>query len=169
VRLNASIALAYDDYTEAIREFPGFALKYYMRGITQHRRGNYEQAVRDYADAVRLNPGFAAAYNDRAWTLYLLGRNGEALDDIGRAVTLASGNASHLGTQGHVLAALDRRQDALAAFEQAMAVADSDWIESYQTALKRHGYYTGRIHGEYDAATRAALGACLQAGCRVMD
>ena len=67
------------------------------------------------------------------------------------------------------MAALGRRKEALATVEQAMAVTDSDWIESYQKALKRHGYYKGGIHGEYDPATRAALVACLLVGCRVIE
>jgi hypothetical protein len=67
------------------------------------------------------------------------------------------------------MAALGRRKEALAAFQRAMAVGDPNWIESYQKALKRHGYYSGGIHGEYDPATRAALVACLLAGCRVIE
>ena len=169
MRLDPSIALAHDDYTEAIREYPGFAQEYYKRGNTQRRKGNYEQAVRDYAEAVRLNPGHAAAYNVRAWTLYLLGRNEEAIEDAERAVALTPKNVYHLGTRGHVMAALGRQKDALATFERAMAVGDPDWIESYQKALKRHGYYKAAIHGEYDPATRAALLACLLVGCRVIE
>ena len=104
-----------------------------------------------------------------AWALYLLERHEEVLGDAERAVSLAADNADYLGTEGHVLAALGRRQDALAAFERAMAVADTGWVGLYQEALTGHGYYSGAIHGAYDPATRAALQACLEAGCRLIE
>ncbi len=110
-----------------------------------------------------------AATSAGARALYLLERHEEALGDAERAVSLAVDNADYLGTEGHVLAALGRRQDALAAFERAMAVADTGWVGTYQEALTGHGYYNGAIHGAYDPATRAALQACLEAGCRLIE
>ena len=42
-------------------------------------------------------------------------------------------------------------------------------MKHYQEALAGHGYYSDPIDGVYGATTRAALTACIQAGCRLVD
>jgi hypothetical protein len=43
-------------------------------------------------------------------------------------------------------------------------------VRTYQEALAKHGHYRGAIDGKaYWPQTRAALAACLDAGCRVLE
>ena len=74
-----------------------------------------------------------------------------------------------IDTRAHVLAALGRRGEALAEFERVMQMGGANWVRSYQGALADHGYYRGAIDGAYGAGTRAALVACLEAGCRLEE
>ena len=101
--------------------------------------------------------------------LYLMGRNAQALADVDRSLSLEPGDAYTIDTRAHVLAALGRSREALAEFERAMQISGADRVRKYQEALAKHGYFQGAIDGAYGAATRAALAACLNAGCRVVE
>ncbi len=148
------------------RQGKGFAWAYHNRGVTYADFGEHRRAIADYDQALRLNPGLAQAYNGRAWTLYLMGRNAEALGDVGWALSLDPGDVRAIDTRAHVLAALGRQSEALAEFERAMQAGGADWVRTYQEALAKHGYY---IDGAYGPVTRAALVACLDAGCRLLE
>ena len=58
---------------------------------------------------------------------------------------------------------------ARAGFERAMRVGGANRVREYQEALAGHGYYRGAIDGAYGPNTRAALVACLEAGCRLLE
>ena len=92
-----------------------------------------------------------------------------SLGDVDRSLSFAPGDAEIIDTRAHVLAALGRRHEALAEFERTMRVGGADWVLTYQEALVKHGYYRGAIDGSYGPNTRAALVACLEAGCRVQE
>ena len=161
---------AIEDYDQALRLNPGYADAYNNRGSAYNNLGEHRRAIEDYGQALRLEPGDAGAYNNRAWTLYLLGRNAEALWDADRSLLLRPGNAGTIDTRAHVLAALGRWNEALGEFERVMRVGGTDWVRTYQEALAKHGYYRGAIDGgAYRPQTRAALAACLEAGCRVVE
>ena len=151
-------------------------LIYSNRGLAYKGLGEYRRAIEDYDQALRINPGHAIAYNNRgfvynvlAWDLYLEGRNAQALADVDRSLSDRPGNAATIDTRAHVLAALGRTREALAEFERAMRIGGAERVRKYQKALARHGYYDGAIDGAYGVGTRAALAACLDAGCRVLE
>ncbi|MFQ5567944.1 MAG: peptidoglycan-binding protein, partial [Paracoccaceae bacterium] len=105
----------------------------------------------------------------RAWVLYLEGRNTEALGDVERSLSDRPDFLDAIDTRAHVLAALGRRGEALAEFERVMQLGGANWVRSYQGALAEHGYYRGAIDGVYGPEVRAALVACLEAGCRLLE
>ena len=98
-----------------------------------------------------------------------MGRNSEALADADQSLSLRPGDPATIDTRAHVLAALGRSREALDEFELAMQAGKADFVRMYQEALAKHGYYNGAIDGAYGAGTRAALAACLDAGCRVVE
>jgi tetratricopeptide (TPR) repeat protein len=167
--------------TEVIRsgQYSGKDLvrAYNNRGNAYANLGNPARAIKDYDQALRLNPGFIKAranrgivYNGLAWDLYLKGRNAQALDNADRSLSDRPDSAAAINTRAHVLAALGRRNEALGAFERVMRVGGADWVRTYQEALAKHGYYPGAIYGgAYGPQTRAALVACLDAGCRLLE
>ena len=143
---------------------------YYNRGLAYYNLGEHRRAIEDYDQAARLDPGDANSYNNRAWALYRVNRNTEALGDVDWALTLRPGDPAIIDTRAHVLAALGRRNEALGEFERVMRVGGADWVRTYQEALAKHGYYRGAIYGGgYRPQTQAALVACLDAGCRLLE
>ncbi len=129
----------------------------------------HAQAIENYDQVLRIDPSDWVAYDHRATALYLLGRNTEALGDADRALSLSPGEPSFLETRAHILAALGRRGEALAEFERAMQAGGADWVRWYKELLIKHGYYRGVINGVYGPESRAALMACLEARCRLVE
>jgi tetratricopeptide (TPR) repeat protein len=160
---------AIEDYDEALRIDPRHALAYNNRGNAYSYLGEYRRAIEDYDQALRHDPGHAWTHNNRAWALYLLGRNAQALDDVEQSLSLGHGDANAFDTRAHVLAALGRTRAALASFERAMRFGRAGRVRAYQEALAKHGFYRGAVDGAYGPETRAALVACLNAGCRVIE
>ncbi len=186
LRLNPGLASAHynrgeiyfqrGDYQQAIRDFtrtiglaPDYTFAYYSRGVANERTGEIEEAILDFTHTVRLKPSYAPAYNDRARALYSLGHLREALRDSELAISVAPDTPSYLATHSQILAALGRSEGAFATLEQAMAVANADWIKKYQQAMSRDGYYRGPIDGRYGPATKSAMRACLVSGCNLAD
>jgi type II secretory pathway predicted ATPase ExeA/tetratricopeptide (TPR) repeat protein len=186
IRLNPGLASAHygrgeiffqrGDYQQAIRDFtrtiglaPDYTFAYYSRGVANERTGETEEAILDFTHTVRLKPSYAPAYNDRARALYSLGHLREALRDSELAISVAPDTPTYLATHSLILAALGRREGAFATLEQAMAIANADWIKKYQQAMSRDGYYRGPIDGRYGPATKSAMRACLVSGCTLAD
>ena len=164
------------DYRQAIRDFtrtidiaPDYTFAYYSRGVANERTGEIEEAILDFTHTVRLKPSYAPAYNDRARSLYSLGHLREALRDSELAISVAPDTPTYLATHSLILAALGRSEGAFATLEQAMAIANADWIKKYQQAMSRDGYYRGPIDGRYGPATKSAMRACLVSGCTLAD
>ena len=74
--------LAIQDYTEAIRLDPQYAIAYYTRGYAYYDLGQYERAIQDYDEAIRLNPQYANAYYNRGGSYEALGKTKEAERDF---------------------------------------------------------------------------------------
>ena len=51
--------LAIQDYTEAIRLDPQYAIAYRGRGVVYSDLGQHKRSIQDYDEAIRLNPLFA--------------------------------------------------------------------------------------------------------------
>ncbi len=147
----------------------GLAWAYIGRGIAYSRLNEHVRAIQDYDQALRIDPGYAKACNGRAWSLYLMGRHAEALGDVDRALSLDHGDVRAIDTRAHVLTALGRQIEAQREFERAMQAGGADLVRTYQEALAKHGSYQGAIDGFYGPVTRAALAACLGAGCRLLE
>jgi tetratricopeptide (TPR) repeat protein len=167
---------AIEEFDQALRIDPSYADAYNSRGFTYYNLRDYRRAIQDYNQALRLDPNVAyastnrgSAYNGLAWDLYLKGRNTEALGDVERSLSDRPDSRSAIETRAHILVALGRWREALTDFERAMRAGGENFVRMYQEALVKHGYYRGAIDGAYGPQTRAALVACLKAGCRVQE
>ena len=159
---------AISDYDRCLTIDPANPRAYFQRGVTRYRLGEHSSAVDDYDQALRLDPEYAPAYNERAWALYLLGDYPRALDDTRHALSVKPNMAPALDTRGHVLTALGRPDEGLFAFERAMDAGGRRFIQIYQSALIRHGYYAGTADGTDREGVREALQACLAHHCRLL-
>ena len=158
-----------EDYGQVLRLDPGNASAYHDRGRAYANLSEHAQAIENYDQVLRIDPSHWVAYNHRATALYLLGRNTEALGDANRSLALSPGEPNPLETRAHILAALGRRSEALAEFERAMQAGGAGWVRWYKELLTKHGYYRGVINGVYGPESRAALMACLEARCRLVE
>ncbi|MFQ5565609.1 MAG: tetratricopeptide repeat protein [Paracoccaceae bacterium] len=160
---------AIKDFGRTLKLDPGSVAAYNDRGIAYRNLGDPVQAIKNFDHAVQLDPEYAPSYNNRAWALYFWGKNSRALGDADRALSLAPNIAAPIDTRAHILAALGRRQEALAEFERAMQVGGADQVRVYQEALAEHGYYKGTVDGTFGPQVRAALAACLDDECRLLE
>jgi len=79
---------AIDDYNEAIRLDPKYAIGFNNRGLAYQRKGQFDRAIEDYDQAIRLNPTYALAFANRANARRNKGRIDLAIADSNRAIGL---------------------------------------------------------------------------------
>lgn len=79
---------AIQDYDQAIRLNPGFALALNNRGLAYEDKGNYDRAIQDYDQAIRLNPSLVAAFNNRGMVKRMKGDTAGGDADIAKAKQL---------------------------------------------------------------------------------
>jgi tetratricopeptide (TPR) repeat protein len=79
---------AIDDYNEAIRLDPTYAIGFNNRGLAYQRKGQSDRAIEDYDEAIRLNPGYALAFANRATARQAKGRVDLAIEDCDKAIGL---------------------------------------------------------------------------------
>ncbi len=80
--------LAIRDFTEALRQRPGYVTAYFNRGLTYIKLERYEDGIEDYTSAIALAPDHPGAHVQRALAYTLLGRDEEAEADLARAIEL---------------------------------------------------------------------------------
>jgi len=79
---------AIDDYNEAIRLDPKYAIGFNNRGLANQGKGGIDRAIEDFDEAIRLNPKYAMAFVNRANARRVKGRIDLAIADSDRAIEL---------------------------------------------------------------------------------
>jgi tetratricopeptide (TPR) repeat protein len=124
---------AIDDYNEAIRLDPAYAIGFNNRGLAYQRKGLIDRAIEDYDEAIRLNPAYALAFANRAAARQIKGRVDLAIEDSDKAIGL-------------------NRRLAAAFFARANAYRDkAQWdFDAYLA----DGIYEDRAIADYDEGLR---------------
>lgn len=91
-------------------------------GLTHHKAGRYEQALKAYEQAMQLDPGYARAYRSKGDVLFDRRRYEEALDTYQQAILLDPNHARIHRNIGDILSRLKRYDEALAAYEEAILI-----------------------------------------------
>lgn len=86
---NRNYDRAIDDYNEAIRLDPKYAIAFNNRGLAYQRKGETDRAIEDFGEAIRLNPAYAMAFANRANARRIKGRIDLAIEDSDRAIGLS--------------------------------------------------------------------------------
>src|SRR6266540_1168459 len=60
-RYNREYDRAIQDYNEAVRLRPNWAIPYNNRGVTYRRKREYDKAIKDYTQAIGLDSSYVAA------------------------------------------------------------------------------------------------------------
>jgi len=122
---------------------------YYDRGIENHDKENYKQAIADFTEAIRLKPSSAGAYSRRAASYFCRGDNDLAISDYSKAIELGPGDeysSDDYKNRGVLYASKDQIDKAMADFNKAVSL-DPDNCGAY--FARGCGYATV---GEYSKA-----------------
>jgi len=79
---------AIEDYNEAIRLDPKFALAYNNRGAAYGDKNERDRAIADYSEAIRLDPKYAEAYYNRGANHLLIKAYPWVIADLNEAIRL---------------------------------------------------------------------------------
>lgn len=81
---------AIQDYDEAIRLNPSYAVAFSNRGMEYFAKGNYDRAIQDFDETIRLDPSKADKFLNRGMIRFFLGQFATAQPDLARALELDS-------------------------------------------------------------------------------
>jgi tetratricopeptide (TPR) repeat protein len=73
-------------FTKAIELKPDYAPAYNYRGITYHRKGDYNLAIQDFTKSIEIDPNYHHAYRNRGIDYYHLRDYEHALNDYNKAI-----------------------------------------------------------------------------------
>ncbi|MHA7841420.1 MAG: tetratricopeptide repeat protein, partial [Gammaproteobacteria bacterium] len=146
---------AIEDYDEALRLDPKYALAYFNRGFAKRFLGRYDEAIRDYDEALRLDPEDALAYFYRGLAKVQLGRYAEAIEDYDEALRLDPKYALAYFNRGFAKRFLGRYDEAIRDYDEVLRLDSEDaWAYYSRGCVKAFlGYYEEAIE-DCDAALR---------------
>ncbi|MEH2338157.1 tetratricopeptide repeat protein [Nostoc sp.] len=84
---------AIDDYNQALKINPDYALAYSYRGLARYKLGDKQGAIDDCNQALRINPNDAVAYGNRGNAHSDLGDKQGAIDDYNQALRINPNDA----------------------------------------------------------------------------
>jgi len=87
------LALALQDYDQALRLDPRYSDAFGNRGTVYHAKGIYDRAIQDYSAAIRLNPRAQVAFRSRGIAHFCLGHFDEASSDLTAALDMDPADA----------------------------------------------------------------------------
>ncbi len=103
---------AIEDYDQALRIDPGFAIAYSNRGNAYNHLGEYRRAIEDYDQALRLDPGDADYYQNQGAAYESLGDYERAVENWERAIQIGGALRAkwwqeYMTGKGHYSGAVD--------------------------------------------------------------
>ena len=129
---------AIEDYTQAIRLDPNYAIAYNNRGIARRKLGDLQEAITDYNQAIRLDPNFAGAYYGRGLARYNLGDLQEAIADYNQAIRLDPNHATAYNNRGLARYDLGDLQEAIADYNQAIRLDPNNALAYNNRGIARY-------------------------------
>ena len=166
LRVRACTALVEEDLATG-RESD---VPYANRAVAYAQLGQYRRAIDDYNQAIRFNPDDSLIHRRRGGVYARLGEYQLALQDFDRAIELGSWDIVSLHMQrGTLRAAVGEIDAAMADYMYAIDISGPVAVTTLQHMLAERGYDAGPVDGEYRAAVRTALEACLRDGCFLVE
>ncbi len=143
-----------------VKNFPAKTKEEWLaEGLTNHKAGHYEQALRAFDQAMLIDPDYARAYRSKGDVLYALKRYEEALAAYEQAIRLDPNYARMHRNRGDILKHLGHYEEALAAYEQTIRL-EPNVARDYNNkgnvlfSLKRYE----EALAAYETATRLDVG-----------
>ncbi|MDR3466054.1 MAG: tetratricopeptide repeat protein [Xanthobacteraceae bacterium] len=142
----AEFDLAVDDFSEAIKLDPYFALAWRNRADAWLRKGDRDRAISDYGSAIALDPKDAFAVARRADVWRLKGDLDSALDGFNQAIALAPTFAAAYGQRSLIYWAKGDLDHAIADDTEAIR-----YDPKLATSFNNRGMYLDQ-KGDHDRA-----------------
>lgn len=111
---------AIQDYSEALRLNPKYALAFYNRGVAYGNLKKLRRAIQDYDAAIRLNPRYANAYYNRGNIYRDLKQYRRAIQDYNQAIRLNPKIAFAYNNRGLAYSNLKQYNRAIQDFNEAV-------------------------------------------------
>ncbi|BAZ08691.1 serine/threonine protein kinase [Calothrix sp. NIES-4071] len=111
---------AIEDYSQAIKINPNYAIAYYNRGLARYYLGENQIAIQDYSQAIKLNPRYTNAYFNRGLARYNSGQNQAAIEDYSQAIKFDPNYTDAYYNRGLARYALGDNQAAVEDYSQAI-------------------------------------------------
>jgi len=121
---------AIENYTEAIRLNPHYAMAYSNRGHCFSVQRQYEKAVADLNKAIELDPNLPIAYGNRALAWINRQKYGRAVEDLTVLLEMRPDDAAVYYQRGGAWYHLGHLEEAMADFEKA-AELKSDFARAH--------------------------------------
>ena len=126
------------------------ASDYYSRGVSYHRKGQYDQAISDYDKALEVterdkmtSSQSALVYENRASAYSSKGQGNQAISDFSKALELNPRSLLAYYNRGHSYAAIGQYDQAISDYDKAIEVAERDNIthrREYSLTLVNRGF-----------------------------
>ena len=134
---NGDLALARDQFLEAVNRDDSFAECYNNLGLVYTELGESNLAADAFSKAIKLNPELHAAYNNLGYVYYKQGEYDRAIDMYKESLSRSDNNSSAYTNLGNAYFKLGDRKEARKAWEKAVALDPSN--ETAQRSLKNLG------------------------------
>jgi tetratricopeptide (TPR) repeat protein len=121
---------AIEDFNQAIRLNPNYAVAYICRGIAHSAIGDQKAAIEDYNQAIRLNPNYADAYNNRGNARSAIGDQKAAIEDYNQAIRLNPNYADAYNNRGNARSAIGDQKAAIEDYNQAIRL-NPNYADAY--------------------------------------
>lgn len=117
---------AIEQYNEAIRLNPDYALAFYNRGLDYASKGQFDLAIADYYQAVRLNPTSSESFVSRGVAFDAKGNYDRAIQDYDRAISLNPAYGLAFVNRGIAYANKEQYGRAIQDYDQALRIDAND-------------------------------------------
>jgi lipoprotein NlpI len=117
---------AMQDYDQAIRLKPDYALAFYNRGNACASRGDYDRAIQDFDQAIRLKPDFVEAFTNQGLTYDNKGDHDRAIQDFDQAIRLKPDLAEAFYNRGRAYNHKADYDRAIQDYDQAIRLKPND-------------------------------------------
>lgn len=145
---------AIEDFTEAIRLRPRFALAYFNRGKCWYAKQEYNPAIADFTEAIRLRPTYGS-YTMRGHCRYDKQEFDRAIEDYTEAIRLEDKHAKRFINRGLAWSHMNEPDKAIADFTEAIRLDPADALAFQNRGLEwREKQEYGRAIADFTEAIR---------------
>lgn len=123
---NGELALARDQFEEAVELDEGFAECFNNLGLVYTELGEEENATDAFSTAIKLNPELHAAYNNLGYVFYKQGSYDQAIEMYNESLGRSASNSSAYTNLGNAYFKQGNRDEARRAWEKALELDSSN-------------------------------------------